>query len=320
MLIAATGLTGFVGMAIAKRLSREGDLRIRALVRPDGRKAALLEAAPAVEVQEGDMADIADVRRLVEGAQAVVHAAHDSLGGHQGLRFSHSGSEFRREFLDRNLRASADLLTEARLSGVCQFVNISAFSLYGRQPHEGPAITDDTASHPNSPYSALKAAVDAFCQSFDGRFPNGVSILRPCLVLGIDPDPERSTYWSMARSIQAGESMSLNGGTSTVRIEDVAEAVHLAIRKPANARGVVNLVDRYTDLAEVAEILKEKFGSKAEILAGVRRGQPERPPVCARAEAMGIRFRGREGLLEYLDALVAAARSVPPGPPAAAPV
>ncbi|MEK7270585.1 MAG: NAD(P)-dependent oxidoreductase [Planctomycetota bacterium] len=308
MLIAATGLTGFVGREIARRLAREGDLRIRALVRAGGRRDRLLQVAPEAEVLEGDVADAGVLARLVEGAGAVVHASHDMLGGDEGRRFRDEGPGFRHDYLDRNLRAGCDLIAAARLAGVRQFVAISSFSVYGRQPHEGPPITDDSAPRPNNPYSALKAAFDAFCHAFDGRLPDGVSILRPSLVIGMDPKPEDSNYWAMARSILANEPVEASGGTSTVRNEDVAEAVALAIRKPAIARGVVNLADRYTDVAEVAEILKEMSGSRSEIRVGVRRGEPTTPASCARAVALGVRFRGVDGLREHLARVLAAAR------------
>ncbi len=307
MLVAATGLSGFLGTVVARRLSREPDLRIRALVRPGGRIAVLRAAAPAAEIVEGGLADPAALSRLVEGADAVVHAAYDSVGPQSSREFREGGSDVRRALIEQNVLGTAELLAAARRSKVRQFVHVSSFSVYGRQPHEA-LLVEDLAPVPNNPYSALKAAIEDLVTAFAPSYPDGASLLRPSLVLGVDANPAESPYGEMAGRILRGEPVEAAGGTSTVLAETVAEAILLALRNPAAARGFVNLADRYTDVAEAAEILKKLAGSASDLQVKSRRGSPATPAPCDRARALGVPFRGQDGLQDYLARLLAALR------------
>ncbi|MEX1329612.1 MAG: NAD-dependent epimerase/dehydratase family protein, partial [Desulfobacterales bacterium] len=70
--VAITGATGFVGIALTRRLAASGR-KIRALIRP-----ASTHKRPAgidVEWIEGDLEDVASLGRLVHGADAVIHCA-----------------------------------------------------------------------------------------------------------------------------------------------------------------------------------------------------------------------------------------------------
>jgi nucleoside-diphosphate-sugar epimerase len=70
--IALTGATGFVGAAVARRLTAAGQ-RIQALVRP-----ASIDKQPAdiaAEWIEGDLDDMPSLQRLVKGVTAVIHCA-----------------------------------------------------------------------------------------------------------------------------------------------------------------------------------------------------------------------------------------------------
>lgn len=70
--IAITGATGFIGAALTRRLTATGR-RIRALVRPASTHKR--PAAIGVTWIEGDLEDLESLRRLVRGADAVVHCA-----------------------------------------------------------------------------------------------------------------------------------------------------------------------------------------------------------------------------------------------------
>ncbi|MBO1420256.1 condensation domain-containing protein, partial [Streptomyces sp. FH025] len=66
-----TGATGGVGAAVLQELMAQGR-PVRALVRPE---SAHLPALHGAELAEGDLADPDSLRRAVEGADAVIHAA-----------------------------------------------------------------------------------------------------------------------------------------------------------------------------------------------------------------------------------------------------
>lgn len=70
--IALTGATGFIGSSLVRRLAGNGR-KIRALIRPSSINKR--PADVAVNWVEGDLGDIESLRRLVHGAEAVVHCA-----------------------------------------------------------------------------------------------------------------------------------------------------------------------------------------------------------------------------------------------------
>jgi len=69
-----TGGTGFVGANLVRDLLGRG-ASVRVLARPGGPRRAL--AGCAVDIAEGDLLDIASVRRAVAGARHVYHVAAD---------------------------------------------------------------------------------------------------------------------------------------------------------------------------------------------------------------------------------------------------
>ncbi len=75
MIIALTGATGFIGQRLATRLLAEGHT-VRALVRSPSRNVPL-----SAEQVPGDLLDAASLRRLVSGADALMHLAGAVRGG-----------------------------------------------------------------------------------------------------------------------------------------------------------------------------------------------------------------------------------------------
>ena len=113
MTLAVTGATGFVGQAVVDEACRRG-IALRALARR--------EQAPCdgVEWVRGDLADKQALRRLVAGAEAVLHVAGvvntpDPTGFHLG-----------------NVAGTEALVEAAREAGVRRFVFVS--SLAAREP------------------------------------------------------------------------------------------------------------------------------------------------------------------------------------------
>jgi nucleoside-diphosphate-sugar epimerase len=78
--IALTGATGFIGKTLAHRLASTG-WQIRALVRPSSQ--GLLQVEIAIEWIKGDLDDPDSLRRLVNGADAIVHCAGAVRGASQ---------------------------------------------------------------------------------------------------------------------------------------------------------------------------------------------------------------------------------------------
>ena len=116
MLVAISGGAGFLGLHLARTLRARGD-RVRSLdVVP--LDEALLEAE--VEEVRGDVRDAAAARKLVAGADVVVHAAAalPIQGGAATIR-------------SVNVDGTATVLAAALEGGVRRAVFISSTAVYG---------------------------------------------------------------------------------------------------------------------------------------------------------------------------------------------
>jgi uncharacterized protein YbjT (DUF2867 family) len=110
MTVLVTGGTGFVGPQVVRAIADSGE-EVRALVRRSDR-AAGLPAQPF----EGDMSDVASLRRAAEGADVVVHLVAIRQG--------------RREQFERVMeQGTRDLVAAAEAAGVKRFVLMSALGM-----------------------------------------------------------------------------------------------------------------------------------------------------------------------------------------------
>jgi NADH dehydrogenase len=108
--ILLTGGTGFVGGHVVRAL-RQADRPVRCLVRTR-KKADDLEKL-GCELADGDMTDVASLKRAVEGVETVVHLVAIRQGKDE--RFERIMSQ-----------GTRDLLTAAKEAGVTRFVLMSA--------------------------------------------------------------------------------------------------------------------------------------------------------------------------------------------------
>jgi NADH dehydrogenase len=74
MTIAVLGATGFIGRNIIEQLSQQ-DEPVRALYRKSSKNIETLKSYKNVELVEGDILDLASLKRLLEGADKLIHAA-----------------------------------------------------------------------------------------------------------------------------------------------------------------------------------------------------------------------------------------------------
>jgi len=237
MRILVTGSSGHLGEALVRVLTDEG----HEVVGLD-----IAEAPTTAEV--GSIADRALVRRCLEGADAVVHAAT--------LHKPHVGSHSRQEFVDTNVTGTLSLLEEAVAAGVGRFLYTSTTSAFGRAltpPAGAPAawITEDVAPVPRNVYGVTKTAAENLCELVhrDHRLP--------CLILRTSRFfPEVDDNPGVAESYD-DENVKVNELLyRRVDIEDVVGA-HLAALERATSIGfgryIVSATTPFTrsDLAEL---------------------------------------------------------------------
>ena len=193
-LVAVTGVTGFVGPHLVAALARRG-FRLRLLVRRWSPLPSLEDVA--ADMVLGDLSDEAALKRLVSGADAVVHAA--------GLIKARRPSDFMTVNRDGTALLSA-LAPDAR------FLLLS--SLAAREPQL-------------SPYAASKRAAE---EVVAGRSGPWLTVRAPA-VYG-PGDRETLAYFKAVARGLAPRPRVADARLSLIHVADLAEALALALDQP----------------------------------------------------------------------------------------
>jgi uncharacterized protein YbjT (DUF2867 family) len=191
---AVTGATGFVGPHLVAALARHG-WKLRLLIRRWTPLPSL--AGVEAEIVWGDLSDEASLRALVAGADAVVHAG--------GLIKARRPAEFDAVNRDGTARLSA-------LAPDVPFLLLS--SLAAREPQL-------------SPYAASKRAAEEVVARRSGPWLTA----RAPAVYG-PGDRETLAYFKMAKLGFALQPDRPDGRLSLIHVEDLAEALALALNRP----------------------------------------------------------------------------------------
>jgi nucleoside-diphosphate-sugar epimerase len=251
MLVALTGASGFVGTHTAQSLQRCGH-SVRALVRPTSRRD---HVAPFVdEFREGEHHDPQALAGLVAGVDAVVHASVDWRAREQG-----PGPNFQ-----RNVLASLNLLEAARVANVPQFLFVSSVAVY-HDVLQDRKLDENHPTWPSSIYGAFKAAVEPHLKAYHFAYGMNTSSWRPAAVYGLDPDLPRSQWFDLVKTAKEGGAIDEPRGGKITHVQDVADALALAVGDDRVAGQFYNLVDGYMYWQGAAELAKELTGSDAAI-------------------------------------------------------
>jgi nucleoside-diphosphate-sugar epimerase len=202
----------------------------------------------------GSIADRECVRGLLDGIDAVLHAAT--------LHKPHVGSHARSEFVETNIIGTLNLLEEAVTAGVSRFVFTSTTSTFGRALTPAPGepaawITEEVAGVPRNIYGVTKTGAEDLCELV--HRDHGL----PCLILRTsrffpepdDSDDVRGAYDNV--NLKVNELLHRR-----VDIEDVVGAHRLALDKAPDigfGRYVISATTPFTrsDLTDVRRDLPE---------------------------------------------------------------
>ncbi len=296
MKIAITGLSGFLGHYVAKKLF-ERDVQMQALVRSTSDTSHLSDFEKKINFVKGDLGDKEALKEFVQGADVVIHMAYERNGA--GFRDS-AGKDIRR-LLDVNLSGSLELLDAAKQHGAKQFIFTSSCAVYG-YIYPDIKLNEQHPLVPDSNYGAYKAAVEAFCHSYSLSKSINTTMFRPVGIYGIDPNLAHSEWYDLIKNIKDGVDVEVVGGGKIVDVKDVAHAIVSAIDNRDAFGKVYNLSDFYIDNLTIAEMAKEICDSKSKI-----NGTPKQPKNSidnTESKKLGVRYAGTEGLRQYIKELI----------------
>ena len=297
MLVALTGASGFIGSYTAAALRRAGH-GVRALVRETSRREHIEQHVS--EWRVGDAADPGALAGLVAGVDAVIHNAVDWDALERSPVTNY----------ERNVLASLRLLEAARLAGVEQFLFVSSVAVY----HEilpDRALDENHPTWPSSVYGAYKAAVEPHLKAYHVTYGMNTSAWRPAAVYGVDVVLKDSQWYDLVDRARRGGTIDTPQGGKITHVQDVADALALAVGDASVAGQFYNLVDGYMYWQTAAEFAKGISGSNATVVdrkgSGPKNQFDTRKAVAffeRHGNHIGIR-RGHGGVREYVGELVA---------------
>ncbi len=254
-----TGVAGFIGSHLAKRLLIEGhevwgidsltdyyprSLKERNLAGPrNWKRFAFIEK---------DLLEL-DLKPLLDGMDWVFH-----LAAQPGVRTSW-GQGFG-GYVHCNILATEHLLEALReTSGIQRVIYASSSSVYG-QPKRLP-MKENMVLQPESPYGATKLFAENLCKMYHCKHGVPVVMLRYFTVYGPHQRPDM-VLQKWCKAIAEREPLLLYGDGSQARdftfVSDVVEATLLATRSEAAVGEILNIGSgTQTTLRDVLDFLRE---------------------------------------------------------------
>lgn len=224
--VAVLGGTGFIGTAAVRHLQAEG-LRVSVMARSTRNLPAVFDE-PGVTLHRGDIRDAEAVRRAIGQAPVVVNLAH---GG--------GGASF--EQVRAAMVGGAETVARACLAaGVRRLVHVGSIASLYLGPEAGVitgATPPDPRAEERADYARAKALCDRMLLEMQASEGLPVCILRPGLVVGEGTSPFHSGLGAFNTEQHC---IGWNAGLNPlpfVLVGDVAAAIALAARSPADLAG-----------------------------------------------------------------------------------
>jgi GDP-4-dehydro-6-deoxy-D-mannose reductase len=264
-----TGADGFVaGHLLPHLLEVESDAQIFGMVWRDAPRSSWPEAHPRLQILPGELTDAQSMGEVVDQAQPefILHLAAASS-------VAKSWQDPEPAYL-ANILGQLHLLEAARTMKTLPTVVIaSSAEIYGRDGHDGNAISEEAPLRPLSPYAVTKATQDLQAGQYHAAF--GLPTIRLRLFNhtgpGRPPHFVASSFAKQLAEIERGlhEPVMHVGNLDVARdftdVRDIARAWRLAALhgRPGEAYNVCS--GHPTPIRRILELLLEKTNIKVEV-------------------------------------------------------
>ena len=219
MKVFLTGGTGFIGGRVAAQLRERGD-EVVALVRSPDRAAALREAG--CELVQGDLSDVAAIRRGLEGVDACIHGAAIYKVGIP--KKEHAAMH------ESNVQGTENVLDAAIDAGVGRIVYVSTIGVFGNTKEQ---VVDESYQRDESEgfLSCYDETKYRSHQIAKDRIANGapIVIVQPGGVYGPGDHSEIGNFIEQTRAGKLHAKVFPEMGFNLVHVDDVAAGILLAL-------------------------------------------------------------------------------------------
>lgn len=172
MNVLVTGIAGFAGSHLAKRLVDEGH-KVAGIAMPGESLKRLQPLGSGVETRFADIADAKSLSAALSGIEAD-YVFHLAAVASVPAAFAAPETAFR-----VNTLGTVNLLEAMRPARLKRFLYISSADVYGHVPPEALPLRETQTLRPASPYSASKAASEIIALQYWRAYALPVVILRP---------------------------------------------------------------------------------------------------------------------------------------------
>jgi deazaflavin-dependent oxidoreductase (nitroreductase family) len=249
--VAITGGTGFVGSHAVEHLLAHGH-RPRLLVR-DRTKASRVLGALGVDLEDvdlvdGDMEDATAVGRLLDGAQAVIHAA--AAMGVTGQRA---------DVVAQNVHGVEHVVGLAVERGLDPVIHVSTVAVF--VPPDRPVITaDGRLASPRTDYGRSKVEAERYVRRLqDAGAP--VTTVYPGGVIGRDQPTLDAMLEGLASALSSAWPVP-PGGVTVVHVDDLAEGLARMVQPGLGPRRLL-LGGHFLRWPELADLCDELTGVRS---------------------------------------------------------
>ena len=155
MKVLVTGGAGYIGSVLVRQLLNKGfAVRVLDSLKFGGEALYDVMLHPNFEFMKGDVCNSKDVKKALEGVDAIAHLA--AIVGDPACK------KFSEEANATNWNGSVDLFDAAEKAGVKRFVFASTCSNYGKMPDPDSFVIETSALNPVSLYAELKVKFEKF--------------------------------------------------------------------------------------------------------------------------------------------------------------
>lgn len=270
-----TGAAGFLGSALANRLSREGQ-HVRGLDDLSAGDPSIL--LPSINFTRGDINDRPKLWTLLQGVDCVYHLAARVLVPESIL--------YPREYDKVNVGGTVTLMEAMHDVGVRRVVFISSGAIYGEQ--ENQPVQENAIPQPRSPYAVSKLAAEYYVRTIGRLWGIETVCLRVFNAYGPGqtlPPVHPPVIPNFLRQSALDGTMVVHGDGAQTRdyvyVEDVVNAMGAAATAPGINDMVINIGSGIeTSVRELIHMVREVTGGSPEVIYNPRNdGGPRR--LCA---------------------------------------